>query len=54
MSNCLFEATVQKTRENCSCTPEAIGFDAEAESCQGEKILCEKEIFCKSKIKEIF
>ena len=50
MSNCLFEALMEKTAENCSCTPDAIGFNLSTVSCYGEKIKCKDDIFSKYRI----
>ena len=47
MSNCLFEALIQETIKNCSCTPEAVGFNLTTQSCLGSKILCKDNVFCK-------
>ena len=47
MSNCLFEALVQETEKNCSCTPNSVGFNVTTESCHGKKLTCKEYIFCK-------
>ena len=50
MSNCLFEALVERTIEDCSCQPLVISslkLNLSIPSCFGTKISCEKNIFSK-------
>ena len=48
MSNCLFEALIQETKKACNCTPDAVGFTLEGQSCYGgQKLNCQKRIFGK-------
>ena len=44
MSNCLFEALMQKTIHECECHPLPVGslkFDLSQRSCYGKKLSCE-------------
>ena len=48
MSNCLFEALVEQTVEQCGCYPLALGsltFNMNTTDCYGTYINCEKLIF---------
>ena len=50
MSNCLFEALVQKTIKECGCNPNALGalnFNLTGIPCYGKNITCQNEIFSK-------
>ena len=38
---------MEKTLENCSCTPDAIGFNLSTTSCHGKKISCKDDTFSK-------
>ena len=50
MSNCLFEALVQRAIDKCQCNPlplDSLNFNLSQPSCYGDLINCEKIIFCK-------
>ena len=55
MSNCLFEALVQKTIDECNCIPLALGsngfnlsMNSNISYCYGKSHTCEKDIFSKT------
>ena len=59
MSNCLFEALMQKTIHECECHPLPVGslkFNLSQHSCYGKKLSCEKKYNSKYQyiIEEIF
>lgn len=52
MSNCLFEALIQETERNCSCTP--FGFNLSVPNCHGSGLDCKAKVFEKlGKTREI-
>ena len=45
MSNCLFEATLQRIEKECNCVPRYFASEVpEIEICQGQSVLCMKEL----------
>ena len=50
MSNCLFEALMQKTIHGCGCHPLPVGslkFNLSLHSCYGKKLSCERKYMSK-------
>ena len=57
MSNCLFEALMQKTIRDCECHPLPIGFlkfNLSQHNCYGKKLSCEKKYISKYHTRDFF